>query len=304
VKQFGASLPANIEVRTAIKTENDVVMAHPTQLHQVLMNLCTNAAHAMRGREGMLGVTLERVTVGAAEAPRLHHIGPGDYVRLTVTDTGVGMDAKTMGRIFEPFFTTKPPGEGTGMGLSVVHGIVEAHHGEVTVESAPGQGATFRVYIPAAKAGPRAADPAGTAEPLPCGSESVLIVDDEQTLAEMAGALLGELGYRVRGFTDSREALQVYLAAPATFDLVLTDQTMPHVTGLQLTQRCLAVRPEQAVILCTGYSEEINIERIRAAGIADLLMKPYTQAALARAVRTVLDAARARTPDTVAGAGA
>jgi two-component system cell cycle sensor histidine kinase/response regulator CckA len=281
-----ASLPTTIEIRRHIDPEIPPIEADPTQIHQVLMNLCTNAAHAMHGTGVLaLGLTVTDLAPGQAEAPAT--LGAGRYVRLTVRDTGHGMDPGTMERIFEPFFTTKPPGEGTGLGLSVVHGIVAAHGGAIHVESAPGRGTTFAVYLPVSAA----AAPAVAAS-VPgdlAGQERVLVVDDDAPVATVTQRVLERSGYRVTMRTSSAEALALVRDDPAQFDLLLTDQTMPQLTGMQLAGAVHALRPDLPIILTSGFAEVPGAAERRALGVRELLLKPANPRDLMSAVRRVLD---------------
>jgi len=281
-----ASLPSTIEIQQHLDPQAGLVLADPTQIHQVLMNLCANAEHAMRGRGGTLEVRLERVEADAAFAAVHPPLQPGPHVRLTVRDTGHGMAPEIMERIFEPFFTTKDVGEGTGMGLAVVHGIVTGHEGIITVESALGQGTTFAIYLPQFQE--ETTDSAGPEGPIPRGSERILLVDDEAVLAHMGQELLEHLGYSVVVHTSSLEALEDFRAAPQRFDLVITDQTMPHMTGEDLAMEMRRLRPDVPIILCTGFSYSMTAERAPALGIDAFLMKPLVTRDLAVTIRHVL----------------
>jgi PAS domain S-box-containing protein len=284
-KLLRASLPTTIEMRLNIDTVSDVVLADPVQIQQVLMNLCTNAGDAMRDTGGRLEVSLADTVLGGPLPEE--GMQPGTYVTLTVSDTGHGMDEDVKSRIFEPFFTTKERGQGTGMGLAVVYGIVQSHQGVITVMSQPEQGATFTVYLPRHTSGEKADEP--TSRPVPKGRERILFVDDEEMLVEMAEGMLGHLGYRVTGTTDSMSALQTFAQDPGAFDLVLTDHTMPQMTGAVLAQKLKEIRPDIPVILCTGYSETISKEKAESMGIDGFVMKPLSRNELGEVVRRVLD---------------
>ncbi|GIX49678.1 MAG: hypothetical protein KatS3mg131_3889 [Candidatus Tectimicrobiota bacterium] len=276
-----AALPATVTLREHL--EEGTVLADPTQLQQVLLNLGSNAGHAMREGGGELEVRLETVQVEAplaATHPALH---PGPYLCLTVRDTGTGMPPQVLERIFDPFFTTKAPGEGTGLGLATVHRIVSDHGGAILVESTPGRGTTFRVYLPRHE-GTAASEAAPAA--LSGGQERVLFVDDEQALAALGGELLSRLGYQVVVCSDSRAALEVFRAQPQRFDVVVTDQTMPHLTGEALARELRRLRPDIPLILCTGLGFE------RAEDADAVLLKPYSAADLAQAIRRALAARR------------
>ena len=215
-------------------------------------------------------------------------LAPGPYVRLTVSDTGHGMDRSVMERIFDPFFTTKEPGEGTGMGLAVVHGIVKSHGGAITVHNDPGEGTTFHVYLPRLES-PTEPEEALTAEPAPRGKERILFVDDEEQLVRMGQRMLERLGYSVTARTSSVEALEAFRAQPEKFDLVITDQTMPNMTGVELARELMRIRPDIPVILITGFSEAVTLEKAGRMDIREYIMKPVLLRDLGKAIRRVLD---------------
>jgi signal transduction histidine kinase/CheY-like chemotaxis protein len=281
-----AALPSTIAIRQVIDPHCGSVSADPTQMYQVLLNLCTNAAHAMRETGGVIEVLLEPVDVTTDRPTVPPELEVGPYVRLTVRDTGHGMAPEIMERIFDPFFTTKDRGEGTGMGLAVVYDIVTSHGGAITVESAPEQGATFAVYLP------RLADPTPAAlsseEPLMGGSERLLLVDDEAALVHLGQAMLEHLGYTVVVCTSSLEALEVFRMAPQSFDLVITDYTMPTMTGEVLAQELRRIRSDIPIILCTGFSATMTAERARALGIVAFVLKPVNVRDLSLAIRQAL----------------
>ena len=286
MKLLGASIPSTINIRVNADSGSGLVLADPTQMQQILMNLCTNAAHAMLEKGGTLDVELSDVTVSPFEGSP-HAIAPGLYTKLVVRDTGAGISPDIMGKLFDPFFTTKKLGEGTGLGLSVVDGIVKQHNGYITVMSQPGKGSVFTVYLP------RAAEAAPTEtvreDAIPTGHEKVLLVDDEEALAEMGQELVEGLGYRVTARTSSIDALATLKADPTAYDLIITDQTMPDMTGVELAEAVVAVRRDMPVILCTGFSHIVNANRARAAGIRAFAMKPLTKREIAETIRKVLD---------------
>ena len=284
---MGASLSGSIETRLKLLTEQDAVLADPTQIHQILMNLSTNAAHAMGAEGGILEVSLADAYVEDENQPGLPHLTPGAYARLTVRDTGPGVAPAIADRIFEPFFTTKKPGEGTGMGLAVVHGIVRKLGGGVVLENAPGSGAAFHVYLPRAR--PLDEVSLGGEEDIPLGSGRILFVDDEQALVEVGREILCGLGYTVTAHTGPLEALEEFKAQPEAFDLVLTDLSMPGMTGLELARTVLKLRPGTPVLLCTGFSEIVSMEQAREMGVRGVIIKPVLKGRLARAVRRALD---------------
>jgi len=289
-----ASLPSTIDITQEMEPEPCVVLADAAQLNQVVLNLASNAAHAMRDRGGDLKLEVQGMTLDAAEAGRIGGLHPGEYVRLTVRDTGHGMSSEVLHRIYDPFFTTKGPGEGTGLGLSVVHGIVISHGGALHVDSVPGVGTRFDMYFPRTEA-IRRHSPAGGI-PVETGSEHVLFVDDEEHIAELGRRILERLGYQVTAETSSVRARERFETHPDSFDVIVTDQTMPRLTGLELAHEARRIRPEVPVVLTTGFSESVTTERLIQEGIAALVMKPYGGADLARAVRDALHRARTTSP--------
>jgi PAS domain S-box-containing protein len=327
LKLVRSSTPTTIEIRSHIPNQLAPILAEPTQIHQIVMNLCTNAAHALEAEGGILEVTLDEITgeafasagpLAGKPAPGAHDVsghhagghsadgnlargnsgggkakrspaeaGAGSYLHLQVRDSGHGIPEDIIDSIFDPYFTTKAVGEGTGMGLSVVLGIVKTCGGEITVQSKHGKGTIFDIYLPQVQA-----EVTGEADEttfLATGSENILFVDDEPTLVILGKQLLERLGYAVKTFTGSKEALAAFKAAPERFDLVMTDMTMPGLTGDRLAKAILEVRPEMPIILCTGFSRLINEERARSLGIRCFLMKPLTLPQLAKAVREALD---------------
>ena len=281
-----ASLPSTIEIRQYITANVGTVQAAPAQLHQVLLNLCMNAEHAMRATGGVLEVRLDSVNVDTGFAAAHPDLTPGPHVRLTVQDTGHGMAPDILERIYEPFFTTKGVGEGTGMGLAVAHGIVASHGGAMTVVSTPDKGTVFAVYLPCSAV--PMVHSAANAEPIPQGSEHILLVDDETMLVELGRELLSRLGYTVTAYTSSPEALAAFHAEPQRFDLVITDQTMPKMTGEALSRAIREMRPDLPIILCTGFSYVMNEEKAAALGIDAFLMKPLIARELGCTIRNVL----------------
>ncbi len=291
LKLLRASLPTTIDIRPAIRSEEAMALVDPTQIHQVIVNLCTNAAHAMHGKVGVLEISLSDVTLQedvAGTHPDLH---AGPYVELSVKDTGHGMGKEVLERIFDPFFTTKKQGRGTGLGLPVVYGIVKDHGGGIVVESEPGKGTTVRVLIPRAE--PVEEPPEAVPDGLPPGgSERILYVDDEEDLVATTGEMLRRLGYEVVATTGSVEALKLFTAHPGRFDLIITDQTMPLLTGTELIREIRLLRPDVPVLLCSGFMDEDEdaiCEEARAAGIAEVLRKPVDRDEMARAIRRILD---------------
>jgi PAS domain S-box-containing protein len=285
-KLLRASIPTTITMNVNVMSESAFILADPVQIQQVIMNLCTNAYHAMLEKGGTLDVELSDFSVGPLDGDS-HGIKPGLYMKLTVRDTGTGIPAQIKDRIFDPFFTTKAVGEGTGLGLSVVMGIVKQSGGYINVESEPGKGSTFSVYFPKV-AGELVADIKGKEE-APTGTERILLVDDEEALLEMGKQILTRLGYKVTSQMSSEVALALVEESPSHFDLVITDQTMPDMTGVELAEKILAIRPDIPVILCTGFSHLVDADSARATGIKGFAMKPLTKREIAKTVREVLD---------------
>jgi signal transduction histidine kinase/ActR/RegA family two-component response regulator len=283
-----AAMPAHLEIALRLDPDAGSVRADPTHLHQILLNLSANARDAMQDGGGRLGIEVSRADAGTEGAPP--GLPPGSYVRLAVSDTGVGMDASTRARAFEPYFTTKPVGAGSGLGLSVVHGTALSLGGAVALDSEPGRGTTVSVWLPrleGAAASERPAAPAARA-----GSGRVLLVDDDPPVARAIARMLESLGYEVTTCGDGASALERFRADPGRFDAVVTDQTLPGLRGDQLTPALLAVRPDLPIVMCTGFSERLDEERALALGAGALLMKPLDRAQLGDALRSVLAARR------------
>ena len=299
LKLLSSAVPTTIEIRPNITSQICTINADPTQMHQILMNLCTNAVQAMGEQGGVLEVSLSRQIIEEGMAINLPDLKPGPYIRLTVADTGNGIDPTIMDRIFDPFFTTKKIGEGTGLGLAVVYGIVKSHDGAIAVTSEPDHGTTFVIYIPAVEEAPVRQGTETSDEPVPRGRgrERILFVDDEKALTELGKRMLSSLGYDVTIYTDSREALNILQQDAGSFDLVITDMTMPHMTGKELARGILELRPDMPIIICTGHSEYIDVNKALELGIKALIMKPISRKELARAVREVLDEARRTEPE-------
>ena len=283
-----ASLPATIQIKLDLRASQDVLHADPSQVQQVIMNLITNAAHAMREKGGTLEVSLDSAGIDSKDLLPERDMSPGLYLVLSVKDTGCGMDESIRKRIFEPFFSTKEKGQGTGLGLSVVYGIVKSHGGGIAVWSEPGQGSLFRVFFPAMTVDEKGKGESSSAGAVPRGTERILFVDDEEAMAELGQATLAKLGYEVIATRSSMEALTIFMQDPKRFDLVITDQTMPEMTGIVLAAKLLKARPGLPIILCTGYSEAISRETATEAGIKELVMKPASKKEIAEAVRRAL----------------
>ena len=290
LKMLRATLPATIEIQQKIAADCGGVLAHPVQMQQLIMNLCTNAADEMRACGGVMTVTLTETSVKEEMHSYDFTISPGSYLSLSVGDTGAGIRPEHIKRIFDPFFTTKEPEQGTGMGLSVVHGIVRNHGGAVTVDSAPGRGTVFTVLLPLVETTPATNQDIPTETPrLPGGSERILFVDDEEMIVRAGQRLLARMGYTVTAVHTPAEALALVKNNPRAYDLVITDQTMPKMTGFQLAEEVMRLRPDMPVILCTGHSETVTPHDATHAGIRAFLMKPLQKAQLAEKIRQVLD---------------
>jgi PAS domain S-box-containing protein len=300
LKFMRATLPSTISIQREVPADSPVVLADATQIHQVIMNLCTNAQHAMRESGGILTVRLDEVVLTSEDAARLRCRSAGPHVRLSVSDTGCGMPPEVIERIFDPFFSTKRSGEGTGLGLSTVHGIVGSHGGAVTARSSEGEGSAFEVYLPVADSHQHPRDLA--TPPVPHGGERVLFVDDEQALVAMNQDMLAGLGYQVTAVVDSREALELVRESPKRFDLLITDYTMPHLTGTELMRRLRELRPDLPAIMVSGHTQDLQPADLEALGIRRMLPKPYSLAGLAEAVRAVLDEAHSPRPHGDEGA--
>ena len=287
LKLFRATLPSTIVIDHSITPDAGTILADSTQVHQVLMNLCTNAYHAIGEKGGAVGVTLAALELDASEVNAYAGLKPGPYVKICINDDGCGMDQCTMEQIFEPYFTTKEKGVGTGMGLAVVHGIVKSHGGVITVRSEINKGSTFEVMIP--KIDLEVEEEEEILESLPTGNECILFIDDEEMLVKLGNHMLSLLGYKVIAKISSLEAFKVFRANPEGFDLVITDMTMPGITGDKLAIEMMKIQPDIKVILCTGFSEHITEEKAKEMGIKAFAMKPLVIHDLANTIRKVLD---------------
>ncbi|MCX8042773.1 MAG: PAS domain S-box protein [Desulfobacterota bacterium] len=286
VKLLRASIPTTIAIHEIYTAPDCMVFANPTQIHQVLINLCTNAAQAMQESGGTITISLRPAALSYEDAGDIHAPKPGCFVALEVSDTGPGIDPRIIDRIFDPFFTTKEVGHGTGMGLAVVHGIVTSYSGTIQACNLPEGGACFRVLLPCVEdRAPPAPEEHGE---MPRGKERVLFIDDEELLVQVGTEMLRALGYEATGMQNSSEALELFRKDPYAFDLIITDHTMPEMTGYQLALNCISIRPDMPIILCTGYSETVSEDRALAAGIRGFLMKPVKLQELATSIRAVL----------------
>jgi PAS domain S-box-containing protein len=294
VRLIRAAIPAHVDIRHELAATDDKILSEPTFIYQVLMNLCSNAAQAMETTGGLIDIRLQNVTVeeGGREYPPA--LTPARYVQLMVADTGPGIDPSLIDRVFDPYYTTKAVGKGTGLGLAVVQGIVKSHRGAVSVISELGKGTTFIVYLPLSE-GVASAE---TEEPiqLEFGDETILLVDDEKSIVEMAGVMLGRLGYSVETFTSPLAALERFLQVPLHFDLVITDLSMPQMTGLELIESLRVANPEVPVILCTGFGAQLTPEKMKSARLDGYLTKPIIRLELAGTVRKALDKPRSNHP--------
>jgi PAS domain S-box-containing protein len=288
IKLLRASIPTTIEIQQQIPSQCPNVIADPTQIHQIVMNLCTNAYHAMRDSGGIIKVSLEEVAISPDDSLMEHSLRPGPYLLLKISDTGKGIPAEVLPKIFEPYFTTKEVNEGTGLGLSVVHGIVKSHHGHISAQSEVGKGTTFNIYLPA-----EGAEENVTYQDidnvLTGGGERLIFVDDEMSLVKISSKLLRNMGYEVSAFTNSPDALQAFREEPDSYDLIITDMTMPVMTGARLAQEAKQIRPDIPIILCSGFTEGLDEKTAGEMGICAYLTKPVLQNDLANTIRKALE---------------
>jgi signal transduction histidine kinase/CheY-like chemotaxis protein len=289
LKLLRASIPATIEIVHHLDDGCGPVIGDATQIHQVIMNLCTNAYQAMQTCGGKLEVSSGEVEISYADTVEKVGLKTGRHLCLKVKDEGCGMEPAVLDRIFEPYYTTKEHGKGTGLGLAVIHGIVKNHGGDITVTSTPGRGSTFKVYLPLADEIDIEAETVSLTKPAE-GKERILLIDDEEQIINMEQQMLERLGYKVTASTDSKAALDVFARHPDDFDLVITDMTMPHMTGDRLARKMLDIKPQIPVILCTGFNEAISEEKALSMGIQKFVMKPVVKNELASTIRAVLEA--------------
>lgn len=286
MKLLRASLPSTIEIKQNIESDA-MIMGDPIQIHQVLINLCTNAGQAMQKNGGVLEVTLKQKMLDANTITQFHYLKPGVYLKLSIRDTGHGIPKDALGSIFNPYYTTKKQDEGTGIGLSIVHGIVKILRGEITVQSIIDKGTTFNVYLPVIEK--EKIDKTNLIEIMATGNEKILFVDDEHQITKMAKLLIENLGYEVTPSTSSIEAIELFSVNPSQYDLLITDMTMPKMTGVQLCNKIHEIKPDFPVILCTGFSDQINEEKIKKHGIRGIIKKPMEINVIANTIRSVLD---------------
>ncbi len=282
-----SSIPTNIDFRQDLDPQTDLIFADSTQIHQVVVNLCTNAYHAMEETGGTLSVYLRNKSFTQQDLVNVFGVQPGVFVQLSIGDNGKGISSKVQERMFDPYFTTKETGKGTGMGLAIVHGIVKSYGGFITCQSEFGTGTVFEVNLPALTE--QIVSQTEEIKPISAGTESILLVDDESMLLDMSRVMFERLGYRVTVRMSSTEALATFKEQPEAFDLVITDQTMPEMTGIDMARRMLQIRPSLPIILCTGYSSLITEEKVKAAGIRGFALKPLVKREIATLVRQVLD---------------
>ncbi len=287
LKLMTSTIPASVKIHTDIRKTRPV-MADPTHIHQVIINLCTNAWHAIPNEDGKIFVELYETTLTPENSDLHVDAKPGDYAVISVRDTGVGIDSETMKQIFEPYFSTKAIEKGTGLGLSVIHGIVREHRGFITVESSLGAGSEFRVFLPVIPAEEEKSDNISF-EDLPGGIERILLVDDEKHILELMNQMLSRLGYKVTTCGDGPQAVEILQNEPDGFDLVITDMTMPNLSGEGLCIKIREIRPDLPVVLCTGYSDRIDDEKVQRLGLAGYLMKPLTKKDVAKTTRRALN---------------
>jgi len=291
LKLLRSSIPSSVEIRSNIPRDSVTILADPTQINQIMINLCTNAVHAMEEEGGVLEINLDRVALSESTA-QSYELSAGRYVKLTINDTGHGILKKEMDRIFDPYFTTKEIGKGTGMGLSVVHGIVNGHNGKIFVESEIGEGTKFTIFFPVVKKD--AVAEIETVDEIPVGSERILFVDDENAIVDITGQMLGRLGYQVESRMSPIEALELFQSKPDAFDLVITDMTMPQMSGIKLSEELRAVRPDIPIIISTGYSSLIDEEKSQKFGINAFVMKPIVIKEIAQTIHEVLGQTNSR----------
>lgn len=287
-KFLRASIPSTIEFRVDLESKAIYAQADPIQIQQVILNICTNAVYAMRNREGILSIKLKRIYLDEIACGFHPELMPGKHILLIIGDTGCGMSRETLSKIFEPFFTTKERGEGTGLGLSVAHGIIKGHKGNIVIYSEPGRGTTFNIYLPEAE-GFIAVEEETDPRFLPAGTEHILYVDDERDIVNVGSEMLKKLGYRVSTALSGVEALGLFERDPESFDMVITDQTMPGMTGMELAGKILTIRPQLPLIICTGFSSHDSEDQAMAAGISRIINKPFDYRELALTVRKLID---------------
>jgi len=287
LKFLRSTIPSNITIKKQLPEKDVPILGDPIQITQVLMNICTNASQEMVETGGTLEINVENVILNEKAANGYSGFKEGNYIKITISDTGPGIAAKNINQIFDPYFTTKEVGKGSGMGLSIVHGIVKNHNGAVSVDSKPGKGTTFSILFPLTLEKPEMEK--GSSKKLLQGSETIIFIDDDASIVKMGKSMLERLGYTVEIKMNPVEALELFKSKPDQFDLVITDMTMPQMTGVTLYEKLMEIRPDIPVILCTGHSSLIDEEKAKRLGVAGYVMKPASMSTIAKAIRKVLD---------------
>jgi len=282
-----STIPTTIDIEQDIKTKDETILADPTQINQIMMNLCINASNAMEETGGTLKVIVEKVVLDNNSAKTYPELNPGEHIKIVVSDTGPGIDPEIIDRIFDPYFTTKEVGKGSGLGLSVVHGIVKNHNGTIIVDNNPGKGTRFSILFPLAIEKPMVETQ--RSEELPMGSETILFVDDEISIVKMVQRMFQRLGYKVETATTPQDALDRFCLNPDHFDLIITDMTMPQMTGVKLSEKLMEIRPDIPIIICTGHSALVDEEKAKELGLAAYIRKPIDMQETAQTIRKVLD---------------
>ncbi len=290
LKLLRASLPSTIEIKLDIDTDCPPLFADPTEMHRIILNLCTNAYQASQEGGGEIRISLHTVTFNKEDDFERIELPEGTYLELTISDDGVGMTTDIRSRVFEPYFTSRAKGEGTGLGLAVVHGIVRSYQGDIRVTSEPGLGSSFQVYLPASETNNETLPELERSEELgPSGNKRILFVDDDQVITEVNTLTFNQLGYETAAFTSSLECLDAFQNDPYGFDLLITDMTMPGMTGAELSKRVMEIRPDMPIILCSGFSEFMDAERAQRMGIRQYLLKPVTRTSFTTAIQKVFE---------------
>jgi PAS domain S-box-containing protein len=287
INMLRASLPTTITIKQDIDPDVGIILTDPSQIHQIVVNLCTNAFHAMEMKGGTLTISLHKKVLSQEDPIADMPMPPGDYVQLSIKDTGTGISPEILDKIFDPYFTTKEIGKGTGLGLSIVHGIVQSYGGSIVCDSQLGEGTVFNIMLPIVEE--HALQVSKSAEQVPVGKEHILLIDDEQMLLDIGKTMLERLGYRVTARNNCIEALATFQKQQNAFDMIITDQTMPGMNGIDLARRILQIRPDLPIILCTGYSSLITEEKAKAMGIKGFAMKPLAKKDIAELIRSILD---------------
>ena len=287
LKFLRSTIPTTVEIHEHMPDDEIVILADSTQIHRIMMNLCINASQAMEETGGTLKISIEKIFCEAEDMKAFPDLIPGNYLKITVNDTGPGISPKIINQIFDPYFTTKKMGKGSGMGLSIVLGIIKNHGGAIWVDSSLGKGTAFIILFPMVEK--KTVIKAKTEDEYPSGTETILFVDDEKSITDMVQQVLEKLGYKVETRLNPLEALGLFQSKPDSFDLVITDMTMPQMTGAKLSEKLIEIQPDVPIIICTGHSSLIDEEKAKRLGIAGYIMKPATMSTIAKAIRNVLD---------------